>query len=149
MHNPALLILLLIPLVGSLGVFAMKDEQARLAKLISITISIGVAVYAVVLLFTFNTAMPTSVGDRYQWAFDVQWIKALGVHIGFGADGIAIVLVAMATILVPTVMLASWNAFDSKAGAEEPEPVRRPAARPPGGAASRTTSRCCCCSSSS
>src|SRR5207248_46730 len=33
---------------------------------------------------------------------------------------IALVLVTMSVLLVPAVILASWNALDSKAGAEEP-----------------------------
>jgi len=41
------------------------------------------------------------------------------VHLAFGVDGIAIVLLFMAVVLVPAVILASWNALDSKSGAEE------------------------------
>lgn len=113
-HNLTVLILVLIPLVGSIGVFAMKDEQAKLAKLVSLAVSLVVAVYALVVLFSFDTG-----GARFQDRFSVQWIKAFGVHIAFGVDGIALVLIAMSALLVPAVILASWNSFDSRSGAEE------------------------------
>jgi NADH-quinone oxidoreductase subunit M len=47
------------------------------------------------------------------------WIKAFGAHIAFGLDGIALVLILMSVILVPCVILASWNSFDSVTDAEE------------------------------
>ena len=123
MHDPTLLILVLIPLVGSVGVFALPESSpgtAKLAKQVSLGISLIVAVYAVVVLFRFDTGRGA---DRFQYMFSVNWIKAFGAHIAFGADGIALVLVAMAVLLVPAVILASWNSFDSRSGAEEEEPA--------------------------
>ncbi len=113
-----LLILVLIPLVGSMGVFALKEAQAKLAKQLSLAFSLITAVYAIVVLFSFDTG---AGAKRFQYDFSVDWIKAFGVHIALGVDGIALVLVAMAVLLVPAVILASWNAFDSRSGAEEPE----------------------------
>ncbi len=118
MHNPALLILTLIPLVGSLAVFALPEAQAKLAKQLSLAVSLVVVIYTLVVLFSFDTK-----GSRFQFVGSWTWIKSFGVHIAFGADGIALVLVAMAVLLVPAVILASWNALDSKAGAEEATPA--------------------------
>jgi NADH-quinone oxidoreductase subunit M len=117
-HSPVLLILVLIPLVGSLAVFSLKEAQAKLAKQLSLAVSLIVAVYAIVLLFTFDGG-----GKRFQYVGSWHWIKAFGVHLSFGVDGIALVLVAMSVLLVPAVILASWNALDSKAGAEELNPA--------------------------
>jgi len=120
MHNATLLILLAIPLVASLAVFAGPAENALLAKQITLGASTACFAYSVVLAASFKTA-----GDRFQFAASWIWIKALGVHFAFGVDGIAVVLIAMATLLVPTVVLASWNTFDSVEGAEEVEPAQR------------------------
>lgn len=119
-HNPTLLILTLIPLVGSLAVFALPEAQAKLAKQLSFAVSLVVVVYTLILLFRFDTK-----GDRFQFFGSWTWIKSFGVHLAFGADGIALVLVTMSVLLVPAVILASWNALDSKAGAEEAAPNRR------------------------
>src|SRR4051794_13999163 len=113
--NPALLILTLIPLLGSLVIFALREAQAKLAKWLSLAVSLGVLGYAVVLLIGYDTNSDT----RFQYFGSWTWIKDFGVHLAFGVDGIAIVLLLMAVVLVPAVVLASWNALDSRAGAEE------------------------------
>jgi NADH-quinone oxidoreductase subunit M len=115
-HNVALPILLAIPLVGSLVVFALREAQAKLAKQLTLLISLIVLVYTAVVGFSFDTS---AHADRFQFMGSWTWIKAFGVHLAFGVDGIAMVLVGLSVVLVPTVILASWNSFDSKSGAEE------------------------------
>ncbi|MDQ6851197.1 MAG: NADH-quinone oxidoreductase subunit M [Actinomycetota bacterium] len=116
MHSLTLVILVLIPLAGSVGVFLLKEHQARLAKLVSLAVSLVVLVYTLVLTFRFDTGPGA---DRFQYQGSWTWIKSFGVHLAVGVDGIAIVLVLMAVLLVPAVMLSSWNSLDSRAGAEE------------------------------
>ena len=38
-----------------------------------------------------------------------EWIPAFGVHYAVGVDGIALVLIALATVLTPICVLASWH----------------------------------------
>jgi NADH-quinone oxidoreductase subunit M len=119
----ALVGLLLIPLVASVVVFSLKDKQANLAKWIGLLVSIAVVVYAAVLGFGFDTGKTAA---RFQYVGSWWWIKSLGVHLSFGVDGIALVLIGMTVVLMPAVMLASWTAFDTKSGAEEaPSPTSR------------------------
>ncbi len=125
MHNITLLVLVLIPLVGSVAVFALPESSpgsAKLAKQLSFGVSLIVAVYALVVMFSFDTSKGA---HRFQYMFSVTWIKAFGTHIALGVDGIALVLVAMAVLLVPAVILASWNSLDSRSGAEEDGPQRK------------------------
>ena len=122
MNNVALVILTLIPLVGSGIVFSLRTEQNKLAKQISLLVSLVIVAYTLVIAFKFDTSPGAA---RFQFQGSWTWIKAFGVHIAFGVDGIALVLVLMAVVLVPAVMLASWNSFDSKAGAEEDVPSSR------------------------
>jgi NADH-quinone oxidoreductase subunit M len=119
--NVALIILLLIPLAGSLVVFSMRDAQAKLAKQVALGTSIAALIYTIVLMFGFDTDSK----HRLQFFGSWTWIKAFGVHLAFGVDGIALVLLFMAVVLVPAVVLASWNAMDSRSGAEEPGPTRQ------------------------
>lgn len=116
MHNVAIVILLLIPLFGSAAVFSLSEEQGKLAKQISLALSLVVLVYTVVLGFRFDTGKNA---ERFQFVGNWTWIRSFGVHLAFGVDGIALVLLGMAVVLVPAVMLASWTSFDSKSGAEE------------------------------
>ncbi|MEP7180273.1 MAG: proton-conducting transporter membrane subunit, partial [Pseudonocardiales bacterium] len=116
MHNPALVILVLIPLVGSLAVFSLKQEQAKPAKLISLAVSLIVVIYTGFLGIAYDVG---TNADRFQFRGEWSWIRAFNVQVAVGVDGIALVLVAMSVVLVPAVILASWNAFDSRSGAEE------------------------------
>jgi NADH-quinone oxidoreductase subunit M len=114
MHNVSLLILLAIPLIGSLAIFALPNGSNLVAKQIALGASVLTFVYTIVIAVGFKTT-----GDRFQFVGSWTWIKALGVHFAFGVDGIALVLVGMATLLVPTVVLASWSSFDTDEDAED------------------------------
>jgi NADH-quinone oxidoreductase subunit M len=116
MHNVTFVVLLLIPLVGSAVVFSLKNEQATLAKQLSLGVSLVVLVYTAIVGVAFDTGPKAA---RFQFVGSWTWIKSFGVHLAFGVDGIALVLVGMSVVLVPAVILASWNSFDSRSGAEE------------------------------
>src|SRR5439155_22709351 len=63
-HNPALLILTALPLIGSLGVFSLREAQAKLAKQLSLAVSLVVVVYTLTVLFSFDTG---SHAQRFQF----------------------------------------------------------------------------------
>ena len=48
-------------------------------------------------------------GPTYQFTQTVSWIPQFGVHYAVGVDGIALVLIGMSLVLMPVVILASWN----------------------------------------
>ncbi|MEO8889673.1 MAG: NADH-quinone oxidoreductase subunit M, partial [Jatrophihabitantaceae bacterium] len=116
--------LVLVPLIGSALIFSLKEIQAKLAKQLALGFSLAVVVYTAVIGFSFDTGTHAA---RFQFQGSWVWIRSFGVHVAFGVDGIALVLVAMSVVLVPAVILASWNSFDSKAGAEE---IAVPGAKP-------------------
>ncbi len=124
MHNGSLLGLLAVPLVGGLIVFALPAGRELLAKQLALAFSLLTFGYAVVLGFRFDTGNGAA---RFQFQGSWVWIKDLGVHFAFGLDGIALVLILMATLLVPCVVLASWNSFDTLEDAEETIGYRRSA----------------------
>jgi NADH-quinone oxidoreductase subunit M len=124
MHNISLIALLAIPLIASIVVFALPAENDLLAKQVTLAGSVLTFGYALVLGFAFKTAPGAS---RFQFQGSWTWIRSFGVHFAFGVDGIALVLIVMATLLVPCVVAASWNTFDDAEDAEELEPRARSA----------------------
>ncbi len=124
MHNVTLLGLLAVPLLGSLLIFALPTGRDLLAKQVALVFSVITFGYAVVLGVDFKTGDSAS---RFQFNGSWVWIKNLGVHFAFGLDGIAVVLIAMATLLVPCVVLSSWNTFDTLTDAEELQAPKRAA----------------------
>ena len=110
-----------IPLVGALvialtpgrsapGGAADRRARDRVVKIIALVFSIITLAVTVVMAFRFKSG-----GPHFQFAQTYQWIPQFGVHYAVGVDGIALVLILMSTILMPVVVLASWNDTDGPA----------------------------------
>jgi NADH-quinone oxidoreductase subunit M len=97
-----LLSLLLLPLVGA-GVLTTLKHDDRVAKLVALVVAVAEFALTVLALFQYQTG-----GARLQFSLSINWIPSFGVHLSFGMDGIALVLVAMTAFLVPVVLGASW-----------------------------------------
>jgi NADH-quinone oxidoreductase subunit M len=101
---PYLLVLLLVPLAGSLGVWLLPRPDDRLAKLVTLVTSLVVLVVTIVMAVAYD---PT--GPRFQLTWSHPWIPSFGVDVALGVDGIALVMIALVAVLVPCVVLASWQ----------------------------------------
>jgi NADH-quinone oxidoreductase subunit M len=95
----------LIPLVGALVVGFLPASLADRAKQIALGFSV------VALLFTIAAALQFTLGSGQQFQLQEQhsWIAQFGVSYALGVDGIALVLIVMAAILVPVCVLAAWH----------------------------------------
>ncbi|MCU1592793.1 MAG: proton-translocating NADH-quinone oxidoreductase, chain, partial [Frankiales bacterium] len=108
--TPWLTIIGAVPLIGAalLALVPMKD---LVAKQVALAASLVVLVLTAVMCVHFDPN-----GDRFQFVQDHVWIKDFGVHYSVGADGIALVLIALIAVLVPVVLLASWDDVESLTG---------------------------------
>ncbi|MDR6939273.1 NADH-quinone oxidoreductase subunit M [Arcanobacterium hippocoleae] len=105
---PWLSILILLPLLGAL-IIALVKPFAKTAKLIALVCSILVfAVFSAVIFGSFNFADPGSVQLIEKYA----WIPQIGASLAWGVNGMGLVMIALATFLVPLVIGASWNDLD-------------------------------------
>ena len=98
-----LVLLLLIPLVGAIVVAFVRDND-KLAKQIALGVSLVEFVVAVISWISYEPS-----GARLQQAFSFDWIPSFGVHISFGVDGIALVMIAVIALLIPVVIGAGWT----------------------------------------
>ena len=118
-----------IPLVGSVVVAAVPAGRTLLAKQLALVFALATLVATIVMCGAFDTHS----GDRFQFTNSWVWIKAFGVDFALGVDGIALVLIALVAVLVPAVVIASWNddqpPRDDLAVAERPR-EGRPGAEP-------------------
>ncbi|MDH2426823.1 NADH-quinone oxidoreductase subunit M [Sphaerisporangium sp. TRM90804] len=101
---PWLSILMGVPVLGALAVAAVPRGNAKLAKQLTLGVSLVVLVLTLLMAFQFEAG-----GPRDQFSEVYQWIPAFGVHYAVAVDGIALVLIALAVVLVPIVVLASWH----------------------------------------
>src|SRR5689334_18345666 len=108
-----------IPLVGALVIAlvpglpadsAEADRRARnaLAKYLALAFSLATLVVVLIIAVKFQVG-----GPNYQFTEVYSWIPSFGVHYALGVDGIALVLIAMTAVLMPVVLLASWNDAES------------------------------------
>ena len=104
---PLLTVLGLTPLVGVLVILALPAGRDLLVKQVALVTSLVVLALTVVVGLQFEPG-----GARFQLAEAHDWIPAFGVQYAVAVDGIALVLVALVGVLVPVVLLASWNDAD-------------------------------------
>ncbi|SDS83945.1 NADH dehydrogenase subunit M [Paraoerskovia marina] len=103
---PWLTTLVLVPAVGALVVLALGRTAARsrvreVALAISL-VEVGVLVGAL-------TQFDTGQSQVHQLAETHAWIPQLGTSWALGADGVSMLLVALAVGLVPLVIGAAWR----------------------------------------
>jgi NADH-quinone oxidoreductase subunit M len=112
---PWLTVIGAIPLVGAVAVALTPGQsapggsenaasRARLVKQLALGFTLTTLVVTIAMALRFKPNGPT-----FQFTQTYQWIPEFGVHYAVGADGIALVLIVMTAILMPVVVLASWN----------------------------------------
>jgi NADH-quinone oxidoreductase subunit M len=125
-----------VPLAGALVISlipglpadsAAADRAARnaLAKWLALAFSLLTLVVVIIVAVKYQIG-----GPNYQFTEVYSWIPAFGVHYALGVDGIALVLIAMSAVLMPVVILASWNDADSGSATPGETTPPSPPARP-------------------
>ncbi|OYN87498.1 NADH-quinone oxidoreductase subunit M [Parenemella sanctibonifatiensis] len=105
-----------VPLVGALVVAFLKGATARWVGLGFAVVTLALAVYAAV------TGSDGSLDGA------IQWIPMIGAHFALALDPLALVMVLLTVVLVPVVLIATWDDPDHHAhprGEADPEPGRR------------------------
>src|ERR1700722_4698465 len=109
-----------IPLAGAVAISLVPgrsapggdaDQKARdtLVKWLAVGFSLATLVITIVMAVRFNPS-----GPDFQFSQTVSWIPAFGVHYAVGVDGIALVLIGLTVVLMPVVVLASWNDVEGR-----------------------------------
>ena len=102
---PWLTILGIVPLVGALVLLVLPRDNVRLIKQAALVFSLAALVLTVVMGLQFDADSTAA----FQFVESYPWIPAFGISYSVGVDGIGLVLVALATTLVPVTILAGWN----------------------------------------
>lgn len=93
-----LLAVILLPLVGA-AVAAGQRANDRLAT----RTALGFSIVELLLIIPLWTSYEPA-GDRLQQVSSMEWIPTFGVHISFGLDGIALVMIAVIALLLPIII---------------------------------------------
>jgi NADH-quinone oxidoreductase subunit M len=103
--------LIAIPALGALLLAFLPKGRDELAKILALVVTLVVAVLTVVMAVRFDNG-----GPRFQFTEQHWWIRQFHVHYAVGVDGVALVLILLSAILVPVVVLASWNDAERSGG---------------------------------
>ena len=98
----------LVPLIGSLLLFAVPKENSKLIKQFAFALSIVTLAVSGLIALRFKTSVP-----GMQFVESHTWISNFGIQYAVGIDGLALVLILLTTILTPIVLLAGWNEADN------------------------------------
>jgi NADH-quinone oxidoreductase subunit M len=104
--TPWLTIVGAVPLVGAAVICLLPKGRDLLVKQVALGTSLVVLALTILMCADYSTAADA---PRFQFGQTHEWIRSFGVSYSVGADGIALVLIALIAVLVPAVVLASWD----------------------------------------
>ncbi|MEI8067091.1 MAG: NADH-quinone oxidoreductase subunit M [Actinomycetes bacterium] len=94
----------LLPLLGAVLLAVIPKSNAELAKRVALATSLVTLAVAGVMAYKFQIH-----DSAMQFVQSNKWIASFGINYAVGIDGIALVLILMAVVLVPVVILAGWH----------------------------------------
>ena len=100
--------MMLVCLLGVAAIYLIPTGKIETIKKVALAISLFVMVLGIYLIVGFDSA-----STSLQFSESRSWISAFGINYSVGVDGISAVLILMSVILVPIVLLATWNEADS------------------------------------
>jgi len=111
MAFPILSSLIVLPIVGALLLFFVKDDERGEAVVRNIALVVSVLVFAETLLLwaRFNPATAD-----FQFVERYAWIPQFGISYAVGVDGISLFLLVLTGFLTPLALLSSWESVHKK-----------------------------------
>ena len=109
---PWLTMLGVLPLIGSIVVIVLPKSRPTLAKQVAFVFALAALVMTVYIALQFDA----NSTEPFQFTEQYSWIPAFGISYAVGIDGIGLIMIALATVLVPLVILAGWNDVDEGEG---------------------------------
>ncbi|MGI8709404.1 MAG: complex I subunit 4 family protein [Acidimicrobiales bacterium] len=100
-------LIVFLPMVGAAVMLAIPKSQEFLQKVVALVASLAVAVVGLALLFEFDYAKSA----KLQFLVDKNWISIINSRYLVAIDGISLPLIALTILVVPLVIVYSWNHF--------------------------------------
>ena len=98
-----------LPAVGAVIILALfKKSQSKLIKQFT-TLWFGLTFLVSLLLFAYDRAQ-----GGFQFLEDLRWIPVIGARYQMGADGVAVLLIVLTTLLGVISALSSWNYIEKR-----------------------------------
>ncbi len=105
LNDWGLILVTFLPLVGVVVMLCVPRESEGAHKLLALITSLAAAVVGVLLLANFNYDR----AGRLQFRVDHSWIDQIHSRFIMGVDGLSLPLLALTLLIVPLVIVYSWN----------------------------------------
>ena len=105
---PLLSTIAYLPLVGALAILFAPRASNTLPRTIALATSLASFILSLVMLFAFDR------NAEFQFTEHLVWLEDLGVSYFMGVDGIAVLLVALTTLLSVLAILWSWDTITDR-----------------------------------
>lgn len=109
MDSSILTIITFLPIVGVLILAFINRENHSAIKYTAWIVTFIDFVLSLYIYFNFD-----STTDKFQFVYDVTWIKSLGINYSVGIDGISLWLIILTTFLGWLAIWSSWTAIKDR-----------------------------------
>ena len=114
-----LVLTVLLPLVGSLTLFARPQLPTRSARALALGFAGATMGLSLLLLLAFR---PEQVGPQFSFVDEagklgLAWLPKYGIRFSLGLDGISLWLYLLTSLLMITSVFASWESVEERAPA--------------------------------
>ncbi|MCF8435630.1 MAG: NADH-quinone oxidoreductase subunit M [Ignavibacteriales bacterium] len=105
-NNLLLTILLLTPIIGSILVLFLKEEQKNVIRVTGLFISVIALIVSLFILGDFDSSR-----SDFQFIHKILWVKSLDISYHVGIDGISLLLLLLTTFLTPLTLISTWKSI--------------------------------------
>jgi NADH-quinone oxidoreductase subunit M len=105
---PLLSAIAYLPLLGALVIFFIPNVTQATTRMVALVASLASFALSIVLLFAFDH------NAEFQFNENVEWLPDLGVNYRLGVDGIAVLLIALTTLLTTIAIIWSWDTVNKR-----------------------------------
>jgi NADH-quinone oxidoreductase subunit M len=115
-----LVLTVLLPLFGSVALFAMPRYPTGSARSFALLISLATLGLSLLLLVGFDSS---KVGPQFAFVdsfgnLGLAWLPRLGIRFALGLDGISLWLFLLTTLLMIPAVFSSWETVNEKASTQ-------------------------------
>jgi proton-translocating NADH-quinone oxidoreductase chain M len=103
-ENHILLLLLILPILGSIILLFEKKNNISSIKEIGLDTSLITFLTSLYLWLNFDNS-----ANHFQFVDDIHWIPFYNLNFTLGIDGISLFFILLTTFLIPICLLTGWN----------------------------------------
>jgi NADH:ubiquinone oxidoreductase subunit 4 (subunit M) len=106
LNTNILIILITLPLLGSIILFFIPKENLLTIKIFGLNISLITFVLSLYLWLKFD-----NLSTNFQFIYHINWLSSYNLNFNIGIDGISLFFVILTTFLIPICILTGWDSI--------------------------------------